>query len=297
MQLLYAMESINDNSAFKNPTNTLDKNFSKTRELLVYLIYNTLQVARYAEIDARNRAAKNITTTEDLNVNIKIAGNIMLWQIAEEQSFIDAVSEFKTNVHTEEEITRKLYLQLVETDEYQDYIATDSRDKKTDSHILRFIFNDILLPSDLFVSHAEDRFGNWDDDIEMLQIVINKYLQRTQNIEMQSLIDADKWNFAKSLLQTCLDKKDFLMGLIVPKLNNWDADRIASLDMIMIQMGLSELMYFETIPTKVTINEYIDLAKEYSTVQSGNFINGILDNLHKELLTQGKITKVDFRKR
>ena len=84
--------------------------------------------------------------------------------------------------------------------------------------------------------------------------------------------------------------------MIKPKLKNWDADRIALLDMILMQMGVCEFLYFETIPTKVTINEYIDLAKEYSTPQSGQFVNGILDNIHKELQAQDKLHKVSFKK-
>jgi N utilization substance protein B len=79
-------------------------------------------------------------------------------------------------------------------------------------------------------------------------------------------------------------------------LNNWDAERIATLDMILIRMGVCEFLYFETIPPKVTINEYIDLAKEYSTVQSGQFINGILDNIHKDLVKDNSISKVNFKK-
>jgi N utilization substance protein B len=84
--------------------------------------------------------------------------------------------------------------------------------------------------------------------------------------------------------------------LVIPKLKNWDPERIALLDMILMKMGVAEFLYFETIPPKVTINEYIDLAKEYSTSQSGQFVNGILDNIHKELVQQGKMHKVDFRK-
>jgi transcription antitermination protein NusB len=97
------------------------------------------------------------------------------------------------------------------------------------------------------------------------------------------------------LLETTIEKKEISMELLKPKLKNWDAERIASLDLIIIQMGISEFLYFETIPTKVTINEYIDLAKEYSTPQSGQFINGILDNIHKELTADGKIHKKSFR--
>jgi N utilization substance protein B len=94
-----------------------------------------------------------------------------------------------------------------------------------------------------------------------------------------------------------MEKKEHLSDIIKPKLKNWDADRIAMLDMILMQMGVAEFLYFETIPPKVTINEYIDIAKEYSTPQSGQFVNGILDGIHKELLAEQKIHKTDFRQK
>jgi N utilization substance protein B len=84
--------------------------------------------------------------------------------------------------------------------------------------------------------------------------------------------------------------------MITPKLKNWDADRIAVLDMIILRLGVCEMLFFETIPAKVTINEYIDIAKSYSTNQSGHFVNGILDNIHKELASDGKLKKIDFKK-
>jgi len=93
-----------------------------------------------------------------------------------------------------------------------------------------------------------------------------------------------------------LEKREQLQSFIIPKLKNWDPERIAMLDMILMEMGVAEFLYFETIPPKVTINEYIDLAKEYSTQQSGHFVNGILDNIHKDLMQQGKMIKVDFKK-
>jgi N utilization substance protein B len=93
-----------------------------------------------------------------------------------------------------------------------------------------------------------------------------------------------------------MDKKEYCMELIVPRLKNWDAERIAMLDMILMRLGTCEFMYFETIPAKVTLNEYIDLAKDYSTPQSGHFVNGILDNIHKELSAADKLNKVDYKK-
>ena len=94
-----------------------------------------------------------------------------------------------------------------------------------------------------------------------------------------------------------IDKKEYALELIKPKLQNWDSDRIAVLDMLLMQMGVCELLYFETIPTKVTINEYIDLAKDYSTPQSGQFVNGILDSIFKELDANGKIVKTDYKQK
>ena len=107
--------------------------------------------------------------------------------------------------------------------------------------------------------------------------------------------DTEKKNFAKELLQTVVDKKEHVSELIKARLKNWDPERIAVLDMILMKMGVCEFLYFPTIPPKVTINEYIDLAKDYSTGQSGHFVNGILDGIHKDLVAQNKIYKTDFK--
>ena len=109
-------------------------------------------------------------------------------------------------------------------------------------------------------------------------------------------ITPDKAQFAKSLLATVVEKQEHLESFILPKLKNWDAERLATLDMILMRMGIAEFLFFETIPPKVTINEYIELAKEYSTAQSGQFVNGILDNIHKELVETGKLQKIEFKK-
>lgn len=296
MQLLYIIETSGDAKLFKDPVVELQKKLDKSRELFVYLVYHLLQVAQYAETDARNRAAKNLPSYSDLNVNTKIAGNILLWQILENESFKRALETDKPENYIDKELVRKLYQELTETAEYKAYISEASRDKKTDKTILEFIFNNLMLPNSSFEEHIEEHFSNWDDDGEMMQQLINAFLQKPgQNV--RKMVTDEKWTFAKNLLTSMIDKKEYALELIKPKLKNWDSDRIALLDMLIMQMGVCELLYFETIPTKVTINEYIDLAKDYSTPQSGQFVNGILDGLHKELLANGKIHKIDFRKK
>ncbi|MDQ3682010.1 MAG: transcription antitermination factor NusB, partial [Bacteroidota bacterium] len=139
-------------------------------------------------------------------------------------------------------------------------------------------------------------YNNWDDDGEMVVQLVKGYLQKPGSVDIGKFISPDKAQFAKSLLETILEKEDYLETFILPKLKNWDAERLAALDMILMKMGVAEFLYFETIPPKVTINEYIELAKDYSTQQSGQFINGILDNIHKEMIQNGKLYKTDYRK-
>src|SRR5581483_1579736 len=152
-----------------------------------------------------------------------------------------------------------------------------------------------MLPNEAFISHIEELFTNWDDDCEMINQLVTGYLTKPGSFDFQDLLGAEKWGYAKSLLETVRSRKEVALGLIKPKLKNWDADRIAALDMILMEMGVCEFLYFETIPPKVTINEYIDLAKEYSTPQSGHFVNGILDNIHKDLVAEGKMHKVNYK--
>jgi N utilization substance protein B len=196
----------------------------------------------------------------------------------------------------DKDLVRKIYYELSETTEYKAYISHPQRDKKEERETLEFILEKFLLGKEIFLSHIEENFSNWEDDGEMvIQLLVN-YLQKPGTYNFKEMISEEKWNFAKTLLQTVQEKAEHLEGFIIPKLKNWDPERIALLDMILMKMGVAEFLYFETIPPKVTINEYIDLAKEYSTSQSGQFVNGILDNIHKELVQQGKMHKVDFRK-
>ncbi len=293
--MLYALETIEDNSSKADPVKNLRQKLDESSELFTYLLYIITAIARYAETDARQRAAKNLVTIEDLNVNIKIAGNELLWKILESPGFTNAVQHFKLTRLEDEDIIKKLYGGLASSQIYKDYIQMQSRDKGGEKNILQFIFTDLMLPDELFVSFIEEHFTNWQDDAEMMQQLVMNYLSKPAGFDIAGFVTTEKWQFARELLTTVISKKEVVTDMIKPRLRNWDADRIAVLDMILMQMGVCELLYFETIPPKVTINEYIDIAKAYSTEQSGHFINGILDAIHKELLRENKIHKIAFK--
>ncbi len=294
MQTLYTIDAAEDQKDKANKL--LDKHLEQTRQLFVYLIHFIIQVAQYAERDSRIRSSKHLPTTQDLNVNIKIAGNELMWKILEDPSYRKACDEIKPQQWDNTELIRKTYIQLAQSPVYEEYIELQERNKKSERNILEYIFTDLMLPNDDFISQIEDSFVHWDDDAEMMCQLIVNFLQKPVHCNFQDMLGPEKRKFAHDLLDAVLNKHDFCMELIKPKLKNWDAERIAVLDMILMQMGVCEFLYFETIPTKVTINEYIDLAKAYSTPQSGQFVNGILDNIHKDLLTQDKLHKVSYKK-
>lgn len=296
MQTLYTMEALETLIKPGEPQKVLQQHFDQTRSLLVYLTWFLTEVARYAETEAHKRANKHLPSAEDLNVNIKITGNETLWKILDDASLKVQINKDKPSLKTDNDFIRRVYLELAETPEYKTYISKGSRDKQEEKKIMEFILNDMMLAKESFINQVEENFTNWNDDGEMVVQLLAAYIQKPGGYNYNQLISPDKEQFAKELLQTVIDKSTHLQEIIIPKLKNWDPDRIAQLDMILMKMGVAEFLYFETIPPKVTINEYIDLAKDYSTTQSGQFVNGILDNIHKELVQEGKMQKVDYKK-
>ena len=296
MQTLYNITTLESDLKPGEPQKILQSHFDQSRQLFVYLTYFLTEVCRYAETDAHQRAGKHLPTYEDLHVNTKLAGNKILWKIIEETSFKDALVKLKPQLMINKELVKRVYVKLMETPEYRTYINSPARETKEEKEILEFVLDKLMLADENFTSHMEENFTNWEDDGEMvIQLLVN-LLQKPGSADFKEMISGEKKDFAANLLKTVFDKGEYLQSLIIPKLKNWDPERIALLDMILMKMGVSEFLYFETIPPKVTINEYIDLAKEYSTPQSGQFVNGILDNIHKELVTQGKMQKVDYKK-
>lgn len=295
MQTLYSLDSVSGEMKPGEPQSILNKKIDQSSQLFTYLIYFITEVARYAEKDALKKASKHLPSAEDLTINTKISGNEILWKILEEPTFKASVANAKLSSMLDAELVRKIYQVLVETPEYKEYTEDQGRDKKNEKRMLDFIFCNLMLPNENFIAHIEELFINWDDDGEMMQTLVLNYLNRPGQQSFHDILSKEKWEFAKNLLATVQEKEEYTLELIKPKLNNWDAERIAALDLIILRMGVCEFLYFETIPTKVTINEYIDLAKDYSTVQSGQFVNGLLDNIHKELMADNKIDKKSFK--
>lgn len=291
MQVLYMIEAENQG----NPSALLLKEFDKTRNLFVFLVHLIHQVALYAEVEANQRASKNLPNEADLTVNIKLAGNSIVWQTLESENYKKAFEIVKPHQWMDIDLVKNLFRQLSETPIYNLYILEESRDKAKEKEILKYIFGTLILESENTIDYIEEHFTNWEDEGDVMIGFILDYIQKPNQVDFLDLVGEEKNKFAKDLLATCIEKKAVTEEIITPTLNNWDPERIAVIDMILLRLGVCELLYFDTIPTKVTINEYIDLGKEYSTEQSGHFVNGILDNIHKEYVLNGKIQKVNHK--
>ena len=296
MQTLYSFESAGSGVEVKQADGVIKLKLEQTVQLFTYLVYLITEVARYAETDSLKRSSKHLPTEQDLQVNTKISGNTLIWQVLEDFAFKSSMAKWHFESTSDQALIKHIYTKLADSEEYDHYIKLQSREKQSERDILSFIFNKLMLPDDNVITHLEELFIHWDDDAEMIQLMIQNFLHKPASYDFANIISLEKRQFASMLLSTTIEKKEYCLDLIRPKLKNWDADRIAQLDMIIMRLGLCELLYFETIPAKVTINEYIDIAKDYSTPQSGQFVNGILDSIHKEIELQGNLHKVEYKK-
>lgn len=294
MQTLYTLasdENINPDEQKEKGLLILKEKLNRSLDLFVISALYTLRVAQYAEKDAGQRASKYLPTQEDLNVNTKIAGNEFLWRILENETFQERIKDTSIQENIDPDVVKKVYQRFVKTPVYLEYISTKDRNYKQEVNILRAIWQEQFLMNEDLMDQFSEELPDWDDDIDMTNILMENMFKSSTKINFLKLISAEKNEYAQNLLKTAIDKEDYCSELIQPKLKNWDKERVALIDMLLLKMGVCEFLYFPTIPTKVTINEFIEIAKQYSTPQSGQFVNGVLDNILKDLTKEDKIVK------
>lgn len=296
MQTLYTLHATqpdNIDSATESGLKILNEKLALSLELFTTTIAYVASVAQYAEIDARFRSSKYIPTEADKNVDIKIAGNNFIWKTLSNDTYQQKLKSSRIEENIDQDWVKKLYQQLCTADIYKEYIALEGREAKSEKAIIRYIWTELMINNEDFQSYLQDEISGWEDDKEMMYILMDNFFKNSSNINFMALLTGEKLEYAKSLLTTAIEKADYCMELIEPKLINWEADRVAQIDLILLRLGVCELLYFPTIPTKVTINEYIEIAKQYSTPQSGHFVNAVLDKILKDLEKEKKISKQD----
>jgi len=292
MQLLYA----NINGALTQDVvlSRYNDQIQQSYKLYLFNLATTAQVSDFAQIDKQNRVTKLLPTDADVNFYPKLALNELTTSINASEEFAMELSNYEVDTSIEESTIKSVYNEFVKKDEYKTY--QENADSKLEDHkaILLALFKHCLSNA-IFEDLVDDRFTNWEDDkslvvgavkrtIKALPLQEKTYLQFKPNDETTK-------EFGYTLLKKVLDQDKELLDIIEPNLKNWDADRVAIIDMILLKMAIAELLNFPSIPTKVTLNEYVEIAKMYSTDKSKDFINGILDRLMKKLESDGQINK------
>ncbi len=296
MQTLYAYLQ-SEGSDYKKQEKGLLSSIDKVYEMYVSLLALINDVVQYADIDAEERANKHLPSTEDLNPNLKILDNLFIKLLLENEEYVQAVKKYKISWDFDPELARSLFVTLRNSQEYKDYLALEEHDLHSDKDIIKFIFKKVILKSELAQNALEEKHINWQVDQDVLQAMVAKTLKNFDSLggdnklaQISSNWIEDK-EFVVDLFHKTLANDSVYQEMIAGKTKNWEADRIAMMDILIMKMALAELIYFSSIPVKVTINEYLEIAKEFSTPKSNVFINGILDKILNELKAENKIRK------
>lgn len=299
MQVLFAhMVSGEENNV--NLEKLLLNKIDKTKQLyFVYLQY-LIEICQYAVTDAARRANKMIKDDTDDNVNTDLANNDFISSLLEDQIYKNMVKEYNTPSFINKKTIKDLFKQLEATEKYVKYCEIKNKKKEDHVEILRYISKKIIGASNDLDEQLAEHFMNLEDDhfitLHSLQKKLKDYATETpENFFREFLLNidnSDEIEYSKELLYSCLKNNSELDKIIEPRLKNWDMDRVAMMDIVLLKLAICEFLYFPYIPIKVSMNEYIDISKEYSTNKSKDFINGILDKTMKILKDEGKIEKL-----
>ena len=293
LQSLYAFSQSEDSDASiaeKEYLKSVDESY---RLYLLNMLY-LLKVADYSKVDFEIKSTKHVPSEADKKVTLRLYNNPVLVSLRENKNYFRIIEKENLLFLIENDMVRKLFNKFAQIEYYRTYLEMDSVPLKEHQYCLVNLYK-TMLGEEIFLDHLEDISPTSEDDQSLVFGAIKRSI-RTLNIEQKFFNDQLPnsefvHDFGKELLYLVIHHNDMLQNLIVERLKNWNEDRVAVLDMLLLKLGICEFIHFPSIPTKVTINEYVGLAKDYSTDKSKRFINGILDRLMKDLYAQGLINK------
>lgn len=298
MQCIYALILSKDESLDKQDK-FLKVSIENTYVLYLLVIDLFRELHKLFAKHARHATNKYITQSDEAYPDAdKFLKNRLMLQIVDNKELSEEIERRKMkNWYLHEEYIKIIHREIIANDKYKAYMSSADNGYEADRDIVIELFKDVIAPNEKLYSYYEDDKLTWVDDLPLVNTFVLKMFRKVNEFSKDSfflpklLKDQDDMTYARDLLSKTLLKNDSLEKEIEGKTPNWDKDRIAEIDAILLKMAICELLYFPTIPERVTINEYLEIAKEYSTPKSSIFINGILDKLVKEYKSEGKLKK------
>ena len=297
LQLLYAY--------YKNQDRTIAKaekelffSIGKAYDLYHYLLLLIVELAFVAERKIETARNKIIPSHEDLNPNTRFIDNEVVKQLVENIQ-LKSYSESNTITWTDQEdYIKVLFDKLINSDLYKDYMESENTNYQADKKFVEKFYAQFVAADEDFFTMMEEKSIYWNDEIEFIISMVIKTIKTfserdDQYTSLLSLFkDKEDEDYVKTLFRKAIINHTEHMELIEKNTKNWDLDRIAFMDILIMELALTEIKEFKSVPVKVSFNEYLEIAKYYSTSNSSNFINGILDKMVKNLRENGKIKKV-----
>jgi N utilization substance protein B len=270
----------------------------RTYDLYVHLMMLFGEMRQLAEARLAERKLKRMPTTADLAPNRRFVDNPVLVMLSESKRLLQESEKRKTGWIGERDMLQRLYKQIEAGPEYAAYMAADAVTPEMDRGIVLDIFMEHMAQFEPLHDHFEGKSIHWLEDLDLACALVKRSVETLKVAEGDlSLTDLDREHgeereFVTTLYRDTIGAEKSDEKIIADRASNWEADRIALSDMLLMRMALTEVRSFDLIPVKVTMNEYIEIAKAYSTPKSKNFINGILDKLFAEMKADGSIHKV-----
>ncbi len=296
VQIVYSWYQ-NKNKDLRSLEKELLFGLQKSYDLYYYLLLLMVEITKEYEARVETRRNKLLPTKEDLNPNMKLIENMFIKQLNSNRQFEKYLNDYPMSWSEHELFIKKLLEDILESEVYAEYASNTGSGYDIDKEFWRKIFRQYIYNNEALDQLLEDESIYWNDDIEIVQSFVLKTIRQFSeaNGEDQQLLpmfrDQEDKHYALKLLHNTILKQEEYRELIKSHTDKWDFDRIAFMDMIIMQVALAEIHTFDDIPTSVSMNEYIELSKSYSTPKSGLFINGVLDGIVKKLRNEGTIFK------
>jgi N utilization substance protein B len=301
LQALYAYFQSGDHQIDQGEKQLL-LSINKLHELFIYQLSFLIETARYAEKRLEEGRRKHLPTAEDLNPNMRFAEMQLLARIDENKEFRRMEKLYRINWSQEQDLIRKFYNLIRESDDFERYMSAEKTGFAAEKKFLATIAEKYFSIFDLLQSFYEEKSIYFVDDYHLVTYLVVKFFKGIEDdfgpesqlpplLKSETEDENEDLDFVKKLFRETVMHSDEYGQLIAATTQNWEQDRIAIMDMIILKMALAELVSFPSIPVKVTMNEYIDISKYFSTARSKVFVNGVLDKLIHDFRAGGKIVK------
>lgn len=269
----------------------------KTYDLYHYLLLLVLEVADIASEKIDQALVKRMPTPEDLSPKRRFVDNQVIAQLRKNKTFSNYISSRKLSWVNYPHIPRLLYNKMIAWDKYEEYMSSESHGYSADRKFVTNLVTKLFADSEDLESNFEEQSIYWNDDTEYVKVMIEKTLKKFKPdsgddaFMMPLYKNKEDEDFVKILFRKAILHTKQYSELIDQNTTNWEVERIALMDILVMQLAITEIIEFPEIPVKVTLNEYIEIAKYYCTSKSSTFVNGILDNIVKEIREKGLFTK------